>query len=60
MNLFEEMANAKLFPTDVTFNALISACARRQDILDVYRKFTFYVQMIYLNSHLFASITLLQ
>ena len=36
MNLFEEMVGASLYPTDVTFNALIGACARRKDIL-IYR-----------------------
>jgi pentatricopeptide repeat protein len=31
LNLFEEMSNRGLYPTDVTFNTLINACARRTD-----------------------------
>lgn len=31
LNLFEEMAGLGLYPTDVTFNVLINACAKRAD-----------------------------
>lgn len=31
MNLFEDMAGYHLYPTDVTFNVLINACAKRSD-----------------------------
>lgn len=31
MNLFEDMIGNQLFPTDVTFNVLINACAKRPD-----------------------------
>ncbi|KAG1443589.1 hypothetical protein G6F56_010620 [Rhizopus delemar] len=31
LNLFEDMANYQLYPTDVTFNVLINACAKRAD-----------------------------
>lgn len=31
LNMFEDMTGNRLYPTDVTFNALISACAKRPD-----------------------------
>jgi pentatricopeptide repeat protein len=31
LNLFEDMAGYQLYPTDVTFNVLINACAKRPD-----------------------------
>lgn len=34
LNLFEDMSNRGLYPTDVTFNTIINACARRPDYYD--------------------------
>lgn len=34
LNLFEDMINQQLYPTDVTFNVLINACAKRSDYYD--------------------------
>ena len=31
LNLFEDMTGSNLYPTDVTFNVLINACAKRPD-----------------------------
>jgi pentatricopeptide repeat protein len=33
LNLLEEMSELGLTPTNVTFNALINACSKREDIL---------------------------
>lgn len=34
LNLFEDMSGRQLYPTDITFNVLIHACAKRPDYYD--------------------------
>lgn len=47
LNVFEDMVGSSLYPTDVTFNVLINACAKRPDYFDTAFDLLHQMQNIY-------------
>lgn len=47
LNLFEDMIGCQLYPTDVTFNVLINACAKRPDYFEAAFDLLYQMRTVY-------------